>query len=95
MQFRARLEWSLLLITQCSRGTILKVVVFFKDDYHNDLINKIAKGRVFSALDLKSAYHQIHLHEKDQEFTAFEVCGKLFQYRRLPFGVTNGISVFQ
>jgi len=29
----------------------------------DDLINTIAKGRIFSALDLKSAYHQIHLHE--------------------------------
>jgi len=46
-------------------------------------------------LDLKSAYHQIHLQEKDQEFTAFEACGKLFQYRHLHFGVTNGASVFQ
>jgi len=27
--------------------------------------------------------------------TAFEACGKPFQYRRLAFGVTNGISVFQ
>jgi len=61
----------------------------------DDVINTIAKGRIFSALDLKSAYHQIHLHEKDQEFTAFEACGKLFQYRRLPFGVTTGVSVFQ
>jgi len=61
----------------------------------DDLNNTIAKGRIFSALDLKSAYHQIHLHEKDREFTAFEACGKLFQYRRLPFGVTNGVSVFQ
>ena len=39
--------------------------------------------------------HPVHLHEKDREFTAFEACGKLFQYRSLPFGVTNGVSVFQ
>ena len=58
-------------------------------------LNKIAKGRAFSALDLKSAFHQIHLHEKDQEFTAFQACDKLFPYRRLPCGVTIGVSVFQ
>jgi len=45
----------------------------------DDLINTIAKGHIFSALDLKSAYHQIHLHEKDRESTAFEACEKLFQ----------------
>jgi len=27
--------------------------------------------------------------------TAFEADGKLFQYRRLPFGVTNGLAAFQ
>ena len=46
-------------------------------------------------MDLQSADHQIHLHEKDREVTAFEACGKLFQYRRLPFGLTNGVFLFQ
>ncbi|MGL4483015.1 MAG: RNase H-like domain-containing protein, partial [Lactococcus garvieae] len=28
-------------------------------------------------------------------FTAFEACGRLYQFRRIPFGVTNGVSCFQ
>ena len=60
----------------------------------DDLMNKIAKGRIFSALDVKSAYHQIHLHEKDREFTAFEVCGKQLQYRRLATNETFHQALF-
>ena len=46
-------------------------------------------------MDLKSAYYQIPLSEKDKPFTAFEANGKLYQYRRLPFGVKNGVPAFQ
>ena len=31
----------------------------------------------------------------DRQFTAFEADGKLYQYTRIPFGVTNGVSFFQ
>ena len=61
----------------------------------NELVNRIARYRVFSTVDLKSAYHQLPLKEEDRKFTAFEACGKLFQFTRLPFGVTNGVSCFQ
>ena len=59
------------------------------------LINQIASNSYFSTLDLKSAYHQIPLEEKDRHYTAFEANGKLYQFRRLAFGLTNAGSVFQ
>ena len=61
----------------------------------DDQVNMIASGKVFSTLDLKSAYYQIPICEADREYTAFEADGQLFQYTRLPFGVTNGVSMFQ
>ena len=61
----------------------------------DEQINKIARGKVFSALDLKSAYYQIPLFEKNKPFTAFEANGKLYQYSPLPFGVKNGVPAFQ
>jgi len=36
-----------------------------------DMILKLAKYRVFSTFDLKSAYHQLELRESDKPFTAF------------------------
>ena len=61
----------------------------------DEQINQLAKCRIFSTLDLKSAYYQIPLHPDDRVFTAFEAAGQLYQYRRLPFGVTNGVAAFQ
>ena len=61
----------------------------------DEFVEDIAKYRVFSTIDLKSAYHQIPLHSDDKPFTAFEACGRLYQFTRMPFGVTNGVSGFQ
>jgi len=60
-----------------------------------DLVQKIAKNKIFSTIDLKSAYHQIPLCEEDRKYTAFEAAGTLYQFRRLPFGLTNAVAVFQ
>ena len=61
----------------------------------DDMINNIANYRVFSTIDLRSAYHQILISESDRPYTAFEADGGLYQFCRLPFGVTNGVSCFQ
>ena len=42
-----------------------------------------------------SAYHQVQIKEADRKFTGFEANGKLYQFCRVPFGVTNGVAVFQ
>ena len=61
----------------------------------NELVNNIAQYRVFSTVDLKSAYHQIPLREEDKKFTAFKANRRLYQFGRIPFGVTNGVAAFQ
>ncbi|NRB15973.1 MAG: DDE-type integrase/transposase/recombinase [Rhizobiales bacterium] len=60
-----------------------------------DMVNEIAKYRVFSTIDLKSAYHQLPINPEDKPYTAFEANGRLYQFLRMPFGVTNGVSAFQ
>lgn len=61
----------------------------------DDVVNKVAKYRHFSTIDLKSAYHQIPIRESDKVYTAFQSGHNLYQFRRLPFGVTNGVACFQ
>ena len=38
----------------------------------DEMVNKIAQYKAFSTIDLRSAYYQIPLSEKDKISTAFE-----------------------
>lgn len=59
------------------------------------IVSKVAKFNHFSQIDLKSAYHQVPILAREKIYTAFEACGKLWQFKRIPFGVTNGVAAFQ
>ena len=59
------------------------------------MAESISQYAFYSTFDLKSAYHQIPLKDDDKEYTAFEACGNLYHFKRVPFGVTNGVAVFQ
>ncbi|KAI8432558.1 hypothetical protein MSG28_013553 [Choristoneura fumiferana] len=59
------------------------------------IVSKVAKYNVFSQIDLKSAYHQVPIKNSEKPYTAFEAAGKLYQFTRIPFGVTNGVAAFQ
>jgi len=59
-----------------------------------ELVNRVTQDKYYSSLDLRSAYHQVPLLEEEKFYTAFEARGELFQYKRLSFGVTNGVSAF-
>ena len=61
----------------------------------SDMVQNLAKYSHFSRIDLKSAYHQIPIPNKDKPFTAFEANGALYEFNRIPFGVTNGVACFQ
>ena len=60
-----------------------------------ETVNKIAQYRVFSTIDLKSTYHQVPIRDQDKKYTAFEANNRLYQFCRIPFGVTNGVAGFQ
>ena len=60
-----------------------------------EMINNIAKYKYSRTIDLQAAYYQVPLSEKDRVCTAFEADGQLWQFTRMPFGVTNGTAVFQ
>ena len=60
-----------------------------------ETVNKIVQYRVFSTIDLKSAYHQVPIRDQNKKYTAFEADNRLYQFCRILFGVTNGVAAFQ
>ena len=60
-----------------------------------DIVHSIAANRIFSVIDLSKAYYQIEICPKDRPYTAFQAGNELFQFTRIPMGVTNGVSAFQ
>lgn len=60
----------------------------------NKMIDDVAQN-IFTTLILRFAYHQIPISHTDRKYTTFEVSGKLYQFIRLHFGITNGVSAFQ
>ena len=60
-----------------------------------DMVNEIGSYQVFSTLDLTSAYRQVAIKPEERKYTAFEAAGSLYQFCRIPFGVTNGVASFR
>ena len=61
----------------------------------DDLLDQLSGAQYFSSLDLTSGYHQLVLHPDDVEKTAFNSHIGKYQFKVLPFGLTNAPSVFQ
>lgn len=61
----------------------------------SNIIHSLSQYQVFSKMDMKSAYYQCPIRESDRKYTAFEADGELFEFNRLPFGLTNSVAVFQ
>ena len=52
-----------------------------------DIKAKLGKAKIFSKMDLKSAYWQIELDEESRYMTVFRINDKLYRYKRLIMGV--------
>ncbi|XP_030838252.1 uncharacterized protein K02A2.6-like [Strongylocentrotus purpuratus] len=60
-----------------------------------DLFANLAGGKVFSKIDLSNAYLQLELTDKSKELLTIHTHKGLYQYERLPFGVSTAPAVFQ
>ncbi|KAJ4440581.1 hypothetical protein ANN_08726 [Periplaneta americana] len=60
-----------------------------------DILDKLGRGRYFTALDCASGYLQVPIAKEDQCKTAFSTPMGHYEYKRMPFGLKSAPSTFQ
>ena len=61
----------------------------------DDTLDTLGQAKWFSMLDLASGYCQVEVAPEDCEKTAFATPDGLFQFKVMPFGLSNAPSTFQ
>ena len=60
-----------------------------------DLLATLGGGNKVTKLDMSQAYQQLLLDEESKKYTTINTHKGLYQYNRLPFGVSSAPGIFQ
>lgn len=69
------------------------------DDYPipniEHLLAKIGESKYYSKIDITQAYNHLEVHPDDRHLITINTHMGLFQYNRLPFGISNAPAIWQ
>lgn len=61
----------------------------------NDLLDKLYGSQFFSKLDLRSKYYQVRILEENVMKTTFKTPYGHYEFKIIPFKLTNALTTFQ
>ena len=94
-------EWAAPIVPIMKRDSSMRLCGDYKVTVNRvltrieDIFAALQGGKLFSKLDLSQAYQQLPLDPDSKKFTTINTHKGLFQFERLPFGISTAPSIFQ
>ncbi|UYV72818.1 hypothetical protein LAZ67_10000882 [Cordylochernes scorpioides] len=101
-------DWSTPLVTVIKSNGELRLCGDFKNTLNNciedekyplstieTMLGNVGGNKIFTKLDLSSAYHQIEMNEASKNLLVVSTHRGLYRYNRLPFGISPASAIFQ
>ncbi|KAI1000212.1 hypothetical protein K3495_g7982 [Podosphaera aphanis] len=61
----------------------------------DETLARLAGAKIFTKLDIRQAFHRIHMDPSSEEYTTFRTRYSAYKCKVLPFGLTNGPATYQ
>jgi hypothetical protein len=61
----------------------------------DETLARISSIKVFTKLDIRQAFHRIHIDPDSEEYTTFRTRYRAYKYKVIPFGLTNSPIIYQ